>query len=125
MLLTLSQLPPFTVAASALQWRVTPPVFLRITLWSGGLVPPTKPLKLSCVALKSILAGPSAKQSEKREVFSPAADAVAVMFWPADIAKRVGVLPLPSVNAVVSLIKVLPCAKPPESQVGLEKNSIV
>src|SRR5439155_23430267 len=30
MLLTLSQLPPFTVAASALQWRVTPPVFLRI-----------------------------------------------------------------------------------------------
>src|SRR2546427_4248634 len=77
MLLTLSQLPPFVVAASAFQWRVMPPVFLRITVWSGGLVPPTKALKSSCVLLKSILAGPSAKQSEKREVFSPTADAVA------------------------------------------------
>src|SRR5947208_16688468 len=91
MLLTLSHLPPSAVAASAFQWRVMPPVFLRITVWSGELVPPTKALKSSCVLLKSICAAP-ATQSEKAEVFSPAADAVAVMFWPAGILKGAALL---------------------------------
>src|SRR5437773_2527817 len=94
--LTLSQLPPLAVAASALEWRVMPPVFLTITLWDGGLVPPAKVLKLSSVGLKSIFAGP-VTQLEKGEVFAPVAVAVAVTFCPPGMLNTVGVLPLASV----------------------------
>ena len=96
--LTLSHGPPVVVAAAADQFIGLPPVFFSDTDCGVGVGCPANALKVNGDDGRLICAGVvvPGTQFEIVEVFTPAAFAVAVMFWPVGNCVG-GIFPLPSV----------------------------